>query len=387
MGGTVAAVKRGLHAALACAVIAACIEPRSAFEPTDRIPLDGLVVRLTYNPGDDRTPSWLDDSTILYVAEGYEDVSRRGVPVAIPVDASAAARPLLEGLPPMPWILAPRQGASGDVVYLEPWDMRPTGVCWEIPVVIECELGEFLPVAPIIFELRYRTRPPGSTRGMADDPMLRLTLPGYDYAFPPGAPWYESLDMYPAFTLYATEGTHHFRPDWSPDGQRIVLSDGLRLFIWTPATAEFDEIPGTDDGISPAWSPNGEWIAYTRLIRGDSTDSRCAGRRINVAGLTGPVCTIDQKVVQVAARLLVLTRPDGSQEYVLGAGEDAAWAPDGTLYFRHDDQLWRYDETPAPIPGTVGAREPAISPDGKRIVFAFRNATGKHDLWVRRLED
>jgi hypothetical protein len=134
---------------------------------------------------------------VLYVAEAYENTARPGVPVAIPADGSGPAIPVLDGPLTLPWILAPKVGPGGELVYVEPWDYRPGGVCWEIPAVIAYAPEPLLPIVPIFIELRYRTRPVGSSRDLGADPVLRVELPGYSFSMLPGAPPREFLDVHP----------------------------------------------------------------------------------------------------------------------------------------------------------------------------------------------
>jgi TolB protein len=177
-----------------------------------------------------------------------------------------------------------------------------------------------------------------------------------------------------------------FRPSWSPDGSRLVFSDGLRLLLWTPGSAGATAIANTADGVSPAWSPDGQNIAFTQLQRGDSTVETC-----DVA--EGPKNTIThiRTGYRPGARRLVLIRPDGGGRVEPGEGEDPAWSQDGrTLFFRRDDRIYRsgVDGSGAvPIADTQGGWSPAVSPDGRYLAFARRNGIdGDYDVWLVRLQ-
>jgi dipeptidyl aminopeptidase/acylaminoacyl peptidase len=104
-------------------------------------------------------------------------------------------------------------------------------------------------------------------------------------------------------------------PSWSPDGTRVALQrSGPVEGIWAldAAAGARSFVPHTEDGFQPAWSPNGDWIAFSRDSGGDAE--------------------------------LWKVRTDGSDltQLTNNAAEDreAAWSPDGTkiAFARGGDQ-------------------------------------------------
>ena len=173
-----------------------------------------------------------------------------------------------------------------------------------------------------------------------------------------------------------------FRPSWSPDGQRITFSDGLSIRIWQVGAAATTIVPGTADGVSAAWSPDGEWIAFTVLARADSQVVNCA------CGSANPPVSATRWIYSVAEPVLVVVRPDGSDRREIGAGEDPAWSPDNQhVYARRDDMIVRVPAqggAAVVIADTDRGRSPAVSPDGTRLAFARRKnqITVDYDIWI-----
>jgi len=64
--------------------------------------------------------------------------------------------------------------------------------------------------------------------------------------------------------------------DWSPEGERIAYQNEDEL--WIADTSRTDSTQLTDNGYAanrhPAWSPNGEWVAWTPLPPGDGQELR-----------------------------------------------------------------------------------------------------------------
>ena len=83
--------------------------------------------------------------------------------------------------------------------------------------------------------------------------------------------------------IYSASG--HESPAWSPDGEWLALTYGDDLYRIRVDGS--DEQRLVEDAAHPAWSPDGEWIAYNEietldkniyLIRPNGDGKHCLGR-------------------------------------------------------------------------------------------------------------
>jgi len=85
-------------------------------------------------------------------------------------------------------------------------------------------------------------------------------------------PFLSSLDLYEPFS-------------WSPDGNDIAIITPKTIIIFTPSTQNTSSLTNHSLALDVAWSPNGEWIAFT----GDGINliSPPSGESIKVSDYSG----------------------------------------------------------------------------------------------------
>jgi hypothetical protein len=153
-------------------------------------------------------------------------------------------------------------------------------------------------------------------------------------------------------------------PSLSPDGHRLVFlhsaADDGRYDVWsTDATSSSDvaeQVTAVRKVSFVAWSPKGDWLAYVK----DWSDETAEGK-------------------------IVLVRPNGDDERLLGAGDQPAWAPDGkTLAFVHGGNLWTVarDGSERRLL-TRNGEAPAWSRDGNQVAFMREENCGRAECKER----
>ena len=152
-----------------------------------------------------------------------------------------------------------------------------------------------------------------------------------------------------------------FDLDWSPDGTRlayvtrnqIYAQDELHIVDATRRAPGEAEPRRLGWGDRPSWSPDGQWIAFSRVVDGQ--------------------------------RSVYVVRPSGEGEHLLiSRGSAPAWAPDGrTIAYRRGCHILLVtpngtDVTPQRLRGCIRSGgsvlsdigPPVWSPDGRKLAFS-----------------
>lgn len=162
-----------------------------------------------------------------------------------------------------------------------------------------------------------------------------------------------------------------FQPAWSPDGERIAFvsvhpgsSPVDQLYTMDARGQDVTRLTLLDEGNvqEPAWSPDGTRIAFH-------------------ASFGGP---IDDEIYVVASDGSGLVQITDNHR----SDSDPAWSPDGTrLAFTRDATIRTMDPNGTDVqrltPDGILSFDPAWSPNGRRMAFIGRSlSAGQYDLFT-----
>jgi Tol biopolymer transport system component/tRNA A-37 threonylcarbamoyl transferase component Bud32 len=212
------------------------------------------------------------------------------------------------------------------------------------------------------------------------------------------------------------------RIDWSPDGKSIVYMDAsgppgpwrlYRLSVDTLETQPLTSPPaGSGGDLEPAYSPDGQMLAFVRMASGGSNDlyvvSAAGGepKRLTFDNvwMDHPVWTPDGRSIvfrfgRSGGGSLWRISVDGGQPEPLGIGGDQARRPAISRQGQRlayatallaPSTIWRRELASASgkphsqtkvLSSTAGDFSPQVSPDGKRIAFDSMRS-GSSEIWV-----
>lgn len=388
--GVAALAVRVAALAVGLAVLAAgCRDVPTLFDSPELEPLGPAPFRLTFNLADDRAPTWVGGSdSLLYLAENPANgldvlrvIHREGGPatVVFPELQGGSISITLES--------AVADPVGGRVAMLSLLSSNPASLC--APAGPTCVPSiEPLPTPSRLDSALVRVRTRGETGPPDTDPSLLVRYEGrlFDSSQnPSGLPGVWVIDLHPFQSRYNMTRRPPTQPSWSPDGDRLVFSDGLHLSTWDLSASDPQQIPGTEDGIRPAWSPTGEWIAYEHLQRGIQSSAFCEHR--NQFGTL--LCAEQRTQWPIDAVEVMIARPDGSETRVLASGSGPTWSGDGQrVFYTAPDGIRSValdGSDDMAIAGTEAGDEPAVSPDGRWLAFSRSDMIGR-DVWIVELE-
>jgi hypothetical protein len=198
--------------------------------------------------------------------------------------------------------------------------------------------------------------------------------------------FYRDLNGVPGIWVINADGSGEhrirptgYKPSWSADGTKIVFEDGAprRLYVMNADGTNAHQVPvesefGTAGALrDPAWSPDGQTIAYVDDLNGDGralylVDPDGSNRRLvyrypdDVTNFAGGVATLEwlpdsSRIAYVREErnpyrfALITVRPDGTGEAELGevgvsdSNNPIVWSPDGTYFANRTEIYWADD--------------------------------------------
>ena len=212
-----------------------------------------------------------------------------------------------------------------------------------------------------------------------------------------------------ALSRVTSDEVDELRPAVSPDGGTLLFdaegddertivsvdpSSGARRTIYTATTSASQEV---------AWSPEGDWFAYTTNAPGTWSLVRSMSRSPNSAvavlvsgevapNISNPSVSPDGNRVAFATLIrdrwqIATAYTDGSNFTLLGEGMDPEWSPDGTrlVFNRRVNDWWHIYTIDAEsgvevvqiTSGETDNLHPTWSPDGEYILFSSNRGARK----------
>jgi Tol biopolymer transport system component len=199
--------------------------------------------------------------------------------------------------------------------------------------------------------------------------------------------------------------SHEYNPRWSPSGMQIVHDrwttdfENLGIHITDVATGSSVPLAGAEHGSYPAWSPNGQWIAFDQGSEGDY--------RVFIVPPAGGAPSLLREDAFMPtwapySQRLAFNQPSdgsirtanlngGDETLVVERGNGPAWSPNGQwIAYEVDGDLWKIrvgihgDPLGEPVQLTNRAGyegRPSWSVDSQTIVF-HAGPEGNTDLWT-----
>ncbi len=393
VGGLLGSILLGVVA------VGACRDAPDLHEPAERPSLGPAPYQLTYDPGRDLAPSWsASGDSVIYVTEDLtltsrptgNDTVRIGRPLRVIHRVGSVAerlfpvlQPGLLGTTPIDYAAQSTDGRIAAFTLSPPLSRT---LCFPATPTCTPELAS--DTAPRLDAGILRVRTPNSGGLPETDPRIVVEFPGREFDTSQSSGGLDGVwqvETYPFQRQFNIDRRAPTKISWHPDGDRLVFSNGVSLFVWNTSTGAVTPIPGTVDGVNPAWSPTGNWIAFERYERGPLTEATC--EHLQFGELR---CVEQRRSWPLVGRDIARIRPDGSDLRVLTPGARPTWGADEQrIYYERERRIWSVGvdgDGAGPVDGTAEGFWPAVSPDGRWLAFArFDSLTRVSDIWVAEL--
>jgi Tol biopolymer transport system component/DNA-binding winged helix-turn-helix (wHTH) protein len=173
-------------------------------------------------------------------------------------------------------------------------------------------------------------------------------------------------------------------PSFSPDGERVAFAwDGGqkgKQRIYVKQIGEEQPVrltEETEDASSPAWSPDGRWIAFVRTMASDR------GAVFLMPAIGGAEHKLAEMVPPVGESTRTSWHPGG--RWLAVTNKTAK--PEPLALFLVSVETGEKRRLTSPPEGVFGDFDPAFSPDGRAVVFARRFGGTASELCLLELTD
>jgi TolB protein len=186
-------------------------------------------------------------------------------------------------------------------------------------------------------------------------------------------------------------------PAWSQDGHRIAYTTYFELYVMNADGTKPRLVESAHEATEPSWTPDGKRIVWsngddgtiwqTVLATGKSSLLLKAGHDLLASPAVAPGGTRLAYHDEEKSQLVVADLND-SNRIVIGSGSEPAWSPDGSMIASTTCKIVvsARDGSGAHTITTPPAKQcdshPSWSPDGSQIVFARGETNVTDDLYV-----